>query len=77
MSARLNEVVVHISESIDDDTLDALEDAIRGDCGVVAVGRRPEHTHLMMVVYDTEVARAACLLQTFQGRGLHAQLVGM
>lgn len=77
MDTTLNEVVVHISEAVDEATLDALEQQIRLDRGVVSVGHRPEQRHLMMVVYDSAVARASSILHSFRERGLHAQLIGM
>ena len=77
MDTTLNEVVVHISEAVDEATLDDLEQQIRLDRGVVSVGRRPEQRHLMMVVYDSAVARASSILHSFRERGLHAQLIGM
>lgn len=77
MSTTLNEVVVHLTEQVDAATLDALEEDIRQDRGVVSVGHRPDQTHLLMVVYDSAIARASSLLRSFRERGLHAQLVGM
>ena len=77
METTLNEVVVHISEAVDEATLDALEQQIRLDRGVVSVGHRPEQRHLMMVVYDSAAARASSILHSFRERGLHAQLIGM
>lgn len=77
MDTTLNEVVVHISEAVDEATLDALEQQIRLDRGVVSVGHRPEQRHLMMVVYDSAVARASSILHSFRERGLHAQLIGL
>jgi hypothetical protein len=41
MSARLNEVFLHIDETLDDDTLNRLEDGVRSDPGVVSVGHNP------------------------------------
>lgn len=77
MDTTLNEVVVHLNESVDDTTLDALEQGIRQDRGVISVGHRPSQNHLMVVVYDSAVARASNILHNFQERGLHAQLIGM
>ena len=77
MDTTLNEVVVHISEAVDEATLDDLEQQIRLDRGVVSVGHRPDRRHLMMVVYDSQEARASNILHSFRERGLHAQLVGM
>ena len=77
MNTTLNEVVVHLNESVDEATLDALEQGIRKDQGVVSVGHQANRNHLIMVVYDSEVARASNILHNFQERGLHAQLIGM
>ena len=77
MDTSLNEVVVHLNESVDEATLDALEQGIRKDQGVVSVGHQANRNHLIMVVYDSEVARASNILHNFQERGLHAQLIGM
>lgn len=77
MSANLNEVMVHVQESLDDDALRRLEDGVRQDAGVVSVGHNPDNAHMILVVYDSEATRAASLLHTFQERGLHAQVVGL
>lgn len=77
MNARLNEVVVHIHEALDEDTLHSIEEGIRKDAGVVSVGHNPEKSHMIMVVYDSDATRASTLLHSFHERGLHAQVVGM
>ena len=77
MSANLNEVMVHVEETLDDDTLRRLEDGVRQDAGVISVGHNPGNAHMILVVYDSEATRAASLLHTFQERGLHAQVVGL
>jgi ABC-type uncharacterized transport system fused permease/ATPase subunit len=77
MSTQFNEVLVHLDETIDDVMLDNLEEDIRRDQGVISVGHRPNQHHLMVVVYDTALGKAANILRPFRERGLHAQLVGM
>lgn len=77
MSSNLNEVVLHLQETLDDDALHLLEDEVRADAGVVSVGHNPDNAHMIMVVYDSEATRAASLLHTFQEHGLHAQVVGL
>jgi hypothetical protein len=77
MSSNLNEVMLHLEESLDEETLHTLEDGVRQDAGVVSVGHNPDNAHMIMVVYDSETTRAASLLHTFQERGLHAQVVGL
>lgn len=77
MSANMNEVVLHLQEALDDDSLRRLEEGMRQDAGVVSVGHNPGNAHMIMVVYDSETTRAANLLHAFQERGLHAQVVGL
>jgi len=77
MDTTLNDVIVHLNESVDEATLDELEQGIRKDQGVISVGHQANRNHLIMVVYDSEVARASNILHNFQERGLHAQLIGM
>lgn len=77
MSMQFNEVVIHLDEHVDEAMLANLEQGIRQDPGVISVGHRQRQNHLMMVVYDTAVARGAGLLHHFRERGLHAQLIGM
>ncbi|MDP3419790.1 MAG: hypothetical protein Q8R61_05990 [Thiobacillus sp.] len=77
MSSNLNEVMLHLEETLDEETLHTLEDGVRQDAGVVSVGHNPDNAHMIMVVYDSETTRAASLLHTFQERGLHAQVVGL
>ena len=72
-----NEIVLHIDESLDEDTLHSLEEGIRHDAGVISVGHNPEKSHMIMVVYDSDVIHAAALLHSVQDRGLHAQVVGL
>lgn len=77
MDTTLNEVVIHLNENVDEATLDELEQGIRRDQGVISVGHQANRNHLLVVVYDSEVARASSFLHTFRERGLHAQLIGL
>lgn len=77
MNTALNTIVVHIEENVDEETFRDLERGMRSERTVVSFGRSPGHDHLMVVVYDAEVAPASQLLHNFHDRGLHAQLIGM
>jgi hypothetical protein len=77
MNATLNEVMVHIDEDLDEETLHSIEEGVRLDAGVVSVGHNPNKGHMIMVVYDSASTRASSILHSFQERGLHAQVVGM
>jgi len=75
MKAEISDVMVHVNESMDELTLHSLEDAMREDRGVVSVGHNPRHPHLLLVAYDSAVARSTTFMHQFPERGLHAQLV--
>lgn len=77
MNAEITNVMVHVNESLDELALNSLEDAMRGDRGVVSVGHNPKHPHLLLVAYDSSVARASTFMHQFHDRGMHAQLVGL
>ena len=77
MNTRLNDVIVHIDEVLDEDTLHRLEDGVRQDAGVVSVGHNPEKPHMLMVGYDSDSTHASSLLHSFKERGLHAQVIGL
>lgn len=77
MQDEITNVMVHVNETMDAFALHALEDAMRGDRGVVSVGHNPKHPHLLLVAYDSSVARSSTFMHQFQDRGMHAQLVGL
>jgi hypothetical protein len=76
MNASLNEVMLHIDEVLDEDSLHSLEEGIRQDVGSL-VDTILKNPTMIMVVYDSDSTRASSLLHSFQERGLHAQVVGM
>lgn len=76
MSDHFADVVVHVNETLDEESLRILEDEMYGKIGVMAVGHHPRHPHLLKVDYDSEVVRPEEFLRPIQQRGLHAQLVG-
>lgn len=77
MQDEIANVMVHVNESMDEFALNSLENAMRGDRGVVSVGHNPKHPHLLLVAYDSSIARASTFMHQFHERGMHAQLVGL
>jgi hypothetical protein len=77
MGRALTDIVVHVDEELNEETIRLLEEEMRANDGVISVCQGQPRSHLLMVVYDAEVARAANLLPCFAARGLHAQLVGV
>lgn len=77
MNNHIADVMVHVDEDLDEASLLELEDEIRGDRGVVSVGHNPGRLHLLMVAYDSDVARPISFVQQLKEHGLHAELVGL
>jgi hypothetical protein len=77
MQDEIANVMVHVNESLDERELSRLEDDIREDWGVVAVGHNPKRPHLLLVAYDSGIARSSTFMHQFPEHGLHAQLVGL
>lgn len=77
MNDSISDVIIHVNENLNERALQSLEDAIREDRGVVAIGHNPKRPHLIMLAYDSTVARSTSVMHQFQKRGLHAQLVGL
>lgn len=77
MGTTLADVLVHVNENIDEAALSAIEQDMRNDVGVISVGHRVGQSHLLMVVYDSELTQAVSLLQPLRTQGLHAQVIGL
>ena len=69
--------LVHIDETLDQRALEAIEDEIRHERGVISVGHRLDTPHLVHVVYDTDATRMSSIVQDVRQHGLHAQGVGL
>jgi hypothetical protein len=77
MGRALTDIVVHVDEELNEETIRLLEEEMRTNDAVISVCRPQPRSHLLMVVYDAEVVHAAHLLPRFAACGLHAQLVGV
>jgi hypothetical protein len=70
-------VMIHINESLAEPELRTLEDDMRENLSVVAVGHNPKRPHLLLVAYDSDMFHATDFMHGLHNRGLHAQLVGL
>ena len=77
MSEHCTDVVIHIHEDLDDDTIHYLEQALIHRHGVISACVNERARHLMLVDYDPGELQAASLLRQVHQEGLHAQLVGL
>lgn len=71
------DALVHIKESVDSMTLEAVEDDIRNSPGVLATSHCKDTPHLVQVVYDSDQTQLAAIVENFRQHGLHANGVGL
>ncbi len=72
----INDVVIHVNETLDAQERRDLEDQMREIDGVIAPRFNDRNTHLMIVAYDPEHTSTITLLDTVRGQGYHAQHCG-
>ena len=72
----INDVVIHVNETLDAQERRDLEDQMREIDGVIAPRLNDRKTHLMIVAYDPEHTSTIMLLDTVRGQGYHAQHCG-
>jgi len=77
MYASIADIIVHVDESLESEEMHNLEDAIRLNDGVVSVGANERTSHLLMVLYNSEVVCSSSILGSIKSKGLHAELVGI
>jgi len=72
----INDVVLHVNETLDAQARRNLEDQMRAIDGVIAPRFNDRRTHLMIVAYDPDRLSTGALLEQVQRRGYHAQHCG-
>ena len=72
----INDVVIHVNETLDSQTRHDIEDQLRGIDGVIAPRFNDRRPHLMIVAYNPDHIRAGDLLGEVSRRGYHAQHCG-
>lgn len=72
----ISDVMIHINESLKQDELTSLENAMRQIEGVVSPRFNPGKPHLLMIAFNPEKTTTATLLKTARAAGYTAQLVG-
>jgi hypothetical protein len=72
----INDVVIHVNETLDSQERHALEDQMREVDGVIAPRFNDRKTHLMIVAYDPDHTSTMTLLDTVRSQGYHAQHCG-
>jgi len=73
----INDVVLHVDETLDVQARHNLEDQMRAIDGVISPGFNDRTPHLMVVAYNSDCVRAEQLLNAITHQGYHAQYCGM
>ncbi len=69
----INDVVIHVNESLDPRARHALEDRMRDIDGVIAPRFNDRQTHLMIVAYNSDRTHMGMLLDEVRRQGYTAQ----
>ena len=69
--------LVHIEESLDESTLEAIEQSILDGKAVAAASHQASNPHIIQVVYDSNATRASDIVDAIRSHGVHAQAVGL
>ena len=76
MNIQLADVVVHIDETLELESLTGIENRLREVNGVISVHNPDSRPHLAVVEYNPEMTSSADILATVQAQGVHAELIG-
>lgn len=73
----VSDIVIHISETLDDSGIHGLQRQISESNGVYSACMHEKTRHLMVVDFDPMQVRPSHLVQAVRARGLHAVMVGL
>ena len=72
----MSDVTIHIDETLDSTTLQALQHDLYRIEGVEQIAAQQGRPHLMVVSFDHDLMNSAAILSSFTNQGLHAELIG-
>jgi len=72
----INDVVIHVNETLDTQARRDLEDQMRAIDGVIAPRISDRRPHLMIVAYNPDYIRTGDLINAVRSQGYHAQHCG-
>jgi hypothetical protein len=73
----ISDIVIHISETLDDNGIHGLQRQLGETSGVYSACMHEKTRHLMVVDFDPLETRPSHLVQAVRERGLHAVMVGL
>lgn len=77
MRTKTTDILIHIDEELDDDSIHHLERDLADVSGVYSACVNDRARHLLLVDYDPEDLRAQDLLSRIENHGVHAELIGL
>ncbi|MGB5200117.1 MAG: heavy-metal-associated domain-containing protein [Sedimenticolaceae bacterium] len=73
----ISDIVIHISETLDDIGIHGLQRQIGEESGVYSACMHEKTRHLMVVDFDPMEVQPSQLVHAVRERGLHAVMVGL
>jgi hypothetical protein len=70
------DIVIHIDEHLDDDSVHQLEESMGSEPGVLSACMHERARHLMLVDFDPEQVRPSSIVHSVRSRGFHAEMIG-
>jgi hypothetical protein len=71
----INDIMIHVNESLGPDAQRGIEDSVRAVEGVISPRFNDQTPHLMIVAYNTDYTSAHALLDVVQDSGYSGQVV--
>lgn len=77
MTTKMVDVTLHLDEDISNADREEFRDSLLGLDGVMAAASPDKKPHLVTIEYNPDTINSSEFLKAAQGRGLHAELIGM
>ncbi|MFP5505220.1 MAG: ATP-binding protein, partial [Gammaproteobacteria bacterium] len=77
MGSHMADVMIHIDETLSEESLKRIEASVREDVCVISAGVPAGNPHMMLVAYNPDGVSATDILARVKRAGVHAELVGM
>jgi hypothetical protein len=77
MTTKMVDVTLHLDEDISHEDREVFRDSLLDMNGVMAAASPDEKPHLVTIEYDPDAINSSEFVKAAQGRGLHAELIGM
>jgi hypothetical protein len=77
MTIKMVDVTLHLDEDVSNEDREKFRDSLLDLNGVMAAASPDERPHLVTIEYNPDEINSSEFLKAAQGRGLHAELIGM